>query len=74
MNKSLINTVFIYFLYVQGSPESLVIGAGEGHFGIFIDSNLCQVHFNFLPQKINFRPLFIMIAGAVGYVFFWTKP
>lgn len=29
-------------LFVRGSQESLVVGAGEGHFGIFIDSNLCQ--------------------------------
>lgn len=29
-------------LFIQGSHENLVIGAGEGHFGIFIDGNLYQ--------------------------------
>ncbi|XP_023333959.1 TLD domain-containing protein 2 [Eurytemora carolleeae] len=27
-------------LFVQGTSQSLIIGAGEGHFGLFIDSNL----------------------------------
>jgi len=27
-------------LFIQGTAESLIIGAGEGHFGIFVDSNL----------------------------------
>jgi len=27
-------------LFIQGTMESLIIGAGEGHFGLFIDSNI----------------------------------
>jgi hypothetical protein len=27
-------------LFVQGTLDSLIVGAGEGHFGLFIDSNI----------------------------------
>lgn len=27
-------------LFIQGTTESLIVGAGDGHFGIFLDSNL----------------------------------
>jgi len=29
-------------LFVQGTGDSLIVGAGDGHFGLFIDSNLYQ--------------------------------
>lgn len=29
-------------LFIQGSQDSLVIGAGEGHFGLYIDGSLYQ--------------------------------
>lgn len=29
-------------LFAQGTADSLIVGAGDGHFGLFIDSNLYQ--------------------------------
>ncbi len=35
-----INLKLVWF---QGTLESFIVGAGDGHFGLFIDSNLYKV-------------------------------